>query len=287
MEREKGLAIGAPEVFLKVYAGKSELCRVPGFVFREECGTMKEMRKDACQAGQNAEKQKQGGNNQTMEPKILFEDKDILVCEKPAGVPVQTAGVGRQDMVSILKNYLAGKEGCSGVPYIGLVHRLDQPVQGVMVFAKNKTSAARLSAQVTDGRMEKIYQAVVKGSPKEDKGSLVDYLVKDGRTNTSSIVNLKTKGAKKAELLYQVLSRKDGRALLKIQLLTGRHHQIRVQMAGAGMPLEGDRKYGNSSEKSGAYVKLCASKLGFVHPVTGKKLTFSCEPWFVQQEEWA
>lgn len=87
MEREKGLAIGAPEVFLKVYAGKSELCRVPGFVFREECGTMKEMRKDACQAGQNAEKQKQGGNNQTMEPKILFEDKDILVCEKPAGVP--------------------------------------------------------------------------------------------------------------------------------------------------------------------------------------------------------
>lgn len=77
MEREKGLAIGAPEVFLKVYAGKSELCRVPGFVFREECGTMKEMRKDACQAGQNAEKQKQGGNNQTMEPKILFEDKDI------------------------------------------------------------------------------------------------------------------------------------------------------------------------------------------------------------------
>ncbi|MDY3919431.1 MAG: RluA family pseudouridine synthase [Candidatus Limivivens sp.] len=229
------------------------------------------------------------------EPHILFEDQEILVCEKPAGVPVESARIGTADMVSILRNYLAAKPEVSGIPYVGLVHRLDQPVQGVMVFAKTKKSAANLSAQVSGGRMKKIYQAVVEGNPPEESGQLTDWLFKNGKTNTSEIVKEGTKGAKKAMLNYRVLERRDGRALVEVELLTGRHHQIRVQMAGAGMPLAGDRKYGKADnlpeqkmpDKAGdgmpsvlEHVALCAVRLTFCHPKTGKELTFTCKPDF-------
>jgi 23S rRNA pseudouridine1911/1915/1917 synthase len=113
-----------------------------------------------------------------MEIDILYEDGQLLVCRKPAGVPVQSGKVGQKDMVSILRNYRNGKEGDT---YIGLVHRLDQPVQGVMVFAKTKMAAAELSRQITDGRMKKQYLAVTCGKPMKKQGALVDYLLKDGR----------------------------------------------------------------------------------------------------------
>lgn len=208
--------------------------------------------------------------------KILYEDGQILVCVKPAGIPVQSASVGTKDMVSILRNYRMEKER---ELYVGLVHRLDQPVQGVMVFAKTKAAAADLSRQVSDGRMKKQYLAVVCGKPAEKEGVLVDYLLKDGRTNTSSIVKKETKGAKRAELSYRIVREMQGFALAQINLVTGRHHQIRVQMAGAGMPLAGDRKY-NRGEGADAskYVALAAHRLEFFHPVTGKKLCFEEEP---------
>ncbi|MDE6907575.1 MAG: RNA pseudouridine synthase [Lachnospiraceae bacterium] len=211
-----------------------------------------------------------------MEIDILYEDGQLLVCRKPAGIPAQSRKVGQKDMVSILRNYRNGKEGDT---YIGLVHRLDQPVQGVMVFAKTKMAAAELSRQITDGRVRKQYLAVICGKPIKKQGVLVDYLLKDARTNTSSIVPEGTKGAKRAELRYRIIAETLGYALAEIDLLTGRHHQIRVQMAGAGMPLAGDRKYNLSDAgQTEKYVALAAHRLSFEHPVLKKEICFEGKP---------
>lgn len=176
-------------------------------------------------------------------PEILYEDEAVLVCRKEAGVAVQTARSAQQDMVSLLKNYRAAKKE---TPYIGVIHRLDQPVEGVMVFAKTPQAAAKLSAQVSGRSVEKEYLAVTAGVPQPESGKLRDFLRRDGRTNTSSVVAEGTPDAKEARLSYRVeqTSADGARALVLVRLETGRHHQIRVQMAHAGYPLEGDRKYG-------------------------------------------
>ena len=137
-----------------------------------------------------------------MEIRILFEDEQIIVCEKPAGVAVQTERLGQADMESLLKNGRAGK---GEPPYIGVVHRLDQPVCGVMVFAKTKESAAALGRQIASGKADKFYYAVTDGVPEAGKGQLTDYLLRDGRTNTSAVVESSTPGAKRAELSYEIL----------------------------------------------------------------------------------
>lgn len=234
-----------------------------------------------------------------MQKNILYEDEDIMVVFKPAGIATQTARIGQQDMVSELKNYLAGKGQHQGEkePYLGLVHRLDQPVSGLLAFGKSKRGAAGLSRLVTEGKLQKYYYAVVLGRMKEEKGTLCDYLYKDSRTNQSVIVSEDFKGAKEAVLEYEQLSTLavfgDGResvkklpevSLVRIRLLTGRHHQIRVQFANAGYPLLGDNKYGNDasrdlSAKAGCKsIALCAYRLDFDHPVTGKKMSFEKKP---------
>ena len=164
-------------------------------------------------------------------PRILFEDQEILVCHKPSGVPAQTNRIGTPDLVSILKNHLR-KESRS--PYLALIHRLDQPVEGLMVFAKTPRSAKELSRQLTTSGFGKYYLAVAEGVPSEAEADLTDYLVKDARSNTSHICSKDTPQAKIAKLHYKVLAAgttADGSScsLLKIHLDTGRHHQIRVQ----------------------------------------------------------
>ncbi len=211
-----------------------------------------------------------------MEPKILYEDDAILVCHKPAGVAVQTGRLGEADMESLLKNYRAGK---GETPWIGVVHRLDQPVEGVMVFAKTKEAAASLSRQMRERLAEKSYYAVTDGIPAQKKGMLEDYLIRDGRTNLSSVTERGAKGAKRAALAYEVIQEKDGRAILKIRLETGRHHQIRVQLSHAGMPVAGDRKYNFREHvlpRAGG-LKLCACHLSFRHPVSRRKLEFEID----------
>ena len=240
-----------------------------------------------------------------MNLKIVFEDAHLLVCYKPAGVPVQSARTGTKDCESILKNYLYEKEPEKGIPYLAVIHRLDQPVEGLLVFAKTETAAAGLNRQLQDGRMKKSYLAVrEKGSntvetdrkkgndggkpgknvekPVDNWSEKVDFLRKNGRENRSEIVGEKTAGAKKAVLRYRILKTSKERELTEIRLITGRHHQIRVQMAGMGTPLAGDRKYGiknkdvDSVDKS--YPALCAYHLEFVHPKTQKTMTFQIEP---------
>lgn len=217
-----------------------------------------------------------------VEEHILFEDKEILVCHKPSGIAVQNARIGSMDMESALKNYLAAKEP-GKVPYLGIVHRLDQPVEGVVVFAKTSRAAKELSRQMAGGEMGKYYLAVTFGKPSKEEGILEDFLKKDGRTNTSAVVTKDTAGGKRARLSYEVLDKcmdsqeEAEKYLLKIRLETGRHHQIRVQMSHAGMPLAGDRKYGQPSKKL-LTLGLCSVNLSFTHPVTEKKMSFETKP---------
>lgn len=218
-------------------------------------------------------------NNQ-IEKNILYEDRDILVCRKPSGMPVQAAGIGTMDMESALKNYLAQKNP-GKMPYLAVIHRLDQPVEGVLVFAKTSGAAGNLSKQIMAGGAGKYYLAVTEGKPEKSEGTLTDYLKKNGRANISQTVPANTPGAKKAILYYKVLDQKEinGKihTLLKIKLETGRHHQIRVQLSHAGMPLLGDRKYNPSGER-GVSLGLCSCGLEFKHPKTGKQMKFETEP---------
>lgn len=218
--------------------------------------------------------------------RILYEDNDIIVCHKPAGIATQTARVGQADMVSEITNYLkAGGFDKKKSLYVGVIHRLDQPVEGILVFAKNKAAAADLSRQAAGDAMEKEYLAVVCGKLFSQAGELKDYLLKDGRTNISRIVPPEVKGAKEARLSYEILSEGSyGTALARIRLYTGRHHQIRVQMANAGMPLLGDRKYAGEEAVSLSLqlgikeIALCAYRLTFTHPKTGKRMRFEISP---------
>lgn len=212
-----------------------------------------------------------------MEQNILFEDEQIIVCYKPAGVPTQTSKLGEQDMVSMLKNYLNGA-------YVGLIHRLDQPVEGLLVFAKTSFAAKELSKGLQGVGFGKYYKAVLWGVPNEKEATVEDYLVKDGRTNTSRVCSSSEKDAKKAVLAYEVLGegKDDDRdiSLVKVKLETGRHHQIRVQMANMGCPIWGDAKYNTKAVQDRRYrqIALCAYRLEFIHPQTKKKMEFEIEP---------
>lgn len=209
--------------------------------------------------------------------RILYEDEHIIVCYKPAGIPTQTSKLGEQDMVSLLKNYLRGG-------YLAVIHRLDQPVEGLLVFAKTPFAAKELNKGLQGAGFGKYYQAVLWGIPKEKEATLENYLVKDGRTNTSRIADAKEKDAKKAVLHYEVLQTgKDGEkdiSLVQVKLETGRHHQIRVQMAGMGHPIWGDAKYNTApiQDRRFRQIALCAYKLKFIHPKTKRQMQFEIQP---------
>ena len=227
-----------------------------------------------------------------MQKNIIYEDEHMIVVYKPAGIATQTARVGQQDMVSELKNYLAGKpeHQVKGKPYLGVVHRLDQPVSGILVFAKNQKAAAGLSAQVSNKRMGKYYYAVIYGIPVKEADRLEDYLYKDGGTNRSLVVGEDFPQAKKAVLTYKnvrtmmILEKEQEVSLLEIQLHTGRHHQIRAQLSHRGMPLLGDSKYGSEKSKLLSReigcrdVALSAYKLVLQHPITKKEMVFERKP---------
>lgn len=212
-----------------------------------------------------------------MKTKIIYEDKTVLVCHKPAGLAVESAGIGQMDMVSELKNYLKS-------PYLGVVHRLDQPVEGLLVFAKNKAAAAGLSSQLQKDILNKEYKAVVCGEPPEKEAKLVDYLLKDNKTRTARVAAKGQKDAKEAVLIYHVLETCEKASLLAVVIETGRFHQIRAQLSHMGNPILGDQKYASllSTEVSKAVgarnVALCASKIRFIHPSSKEKMTFEIEP---------
>lgn len=277
--------------------------------------------------------------------RVIYEDEEILAVEKPAGLESQASRDFEPDMVSEIKNYLirrarreagSGEKGLSpklstplstaaGEPYVGVIHRLDKPVSGVMVYAKTRSAAAFLSREVQEHRVTKIYHAVVCGKPVDNVGNFVDNLYMDREKNYSFIVDKSEKDGKRAELSYRVVGGPKERALpdggsvwltlLEIELKTGRHHQIRVQLAGHGLPLWGDSRYnpmfGGSIPISGKTegagteepadrkegkgqagakgtagtsraprepLALAAVRLGFTHPTAKKRMEFSMEP---------
>lgn len=215
--------------------------------------------------------------------RILHEDSHIVVCEKPPGVPSQSDKTGDYDMVNGLKNYFYEKEPEKGQPYIGLVHRLDRPVGGIMVFARTPFAAKNLSEQSRMRQMKKRYLAVLTGELSETPGEpvlLTDYLVKDARTNLSRVSSEKDKNAKKAQLYYKVLGVRDGLTLVEVELLSGRHHQIRVQLSKHMTGIWGDTKYNPAYQKKDGFYKLAlyACQLEFSHPKTKKQMNFRLTP---------
>ena len=251
--------------------------------------------------------------------RILYEDQDILVCHKRAGMATEGATAGRIDLVSAARNYLARKERMDVKgrrrnlpPYVATVNRLDAPVEGVLVLAKNKNAASDLARQIKDRSTDKYYYALCYGVPFEEKGRLIDNLVRRADTGLAMAVTDKEKAsiagnvmtlqtgekvglisgdAKKAELGYEVIARTDKTALLRIHLLTGRFHQIRVQLSKRGFPILGDDKYGTKEScdyaKDAAVKDIClvSYSFSFKHPGTKKRVTYEIVPDNIQIKE--
>ena len=210
--------------------------------------------------------------------KVIYEDNHIIVVIKEPNVPSQSDKTGDIDMLTLVKNYVKEKYNKPGEAYIGLVHRLDRPVGGLMIFARTSKAASRLSEQVRNKSFKKKYLAVVDGKFNNKNGTLTDYLYKDERNNISKVVTEAKKNSKLAKLDYEVLNFDDKRnlSLIKIDLHTGRHHQIRVQMAHAGHSLFGDQKYGKRGK--GKQIRLWAYEIEFEHPTTKEQLKFTDYP---------
>lgn len=200
---------------------------------------------------------------------ILYEDNHLLVVEKPINMPVQADNTKDQDLLTVLKKYLKNKYNKPNNVYLGLIHRLDRPVGGVMVFAKTSKAASRLSEQIRDHKFIKVYYAVVEGNI-DLKGRFVDKLLKDNETNMVSI----NEDGKEAILDYEKINKIDNLSLMQIKLVTGRSHQIRVQFSSRNYPLYGDQRY-NKNAKVKEQIALYASSISFIHPVTKELLTFS------------
>lgn len=242
---------------------------------------------------------------------VLYADEAILVAEKPVGVESQSARRFEPDMVSEIKKYLVINRLCTPgrEPYVGVIHRLDKPVPGVMVYARTKNAAGVLSTQLQNHQMEKEYEAVVCGKPVNTVENLVDYLKKSVDGNRSFVVDKGITGAKPAKLscrAIQTITEEEQKSsgivtgiscpltLVRIRLETGRHHQIRVQLASHGLPLYGDSDYNPMWRKEDGgrnrELALCAVSLSFAHPVTGKRMRFEMEPagrafsWFSNRE---
>ena len=209
------------------------------------------------------------------ELQVLFEDNHIIVVVKPQNIPSQPDISGDEDMLTIIKKYLVEKYKKAGNAFVGLVHRLDRPTGGVMVFAKTSKAASRISQDIREGDFQKTYLTVVSGKPKEEEGKLVHYLKKNSMTNTVHVVPSATEGAKRAELLYETLEAKGKYNLLRIRLITGRGHQIRVQLAAEVTPICGDVRYGS---KETCKLALWATELKFDHPISKKRMVFIAYP---------
>jgi len=209
--------------------------------------------------------------------KVLYEDNHCIVVIKPAGIPSQSDKTGDTDMLTLVKAYIKEKYNKPGEVYLGLVHRLDRMTEGLMVFARTSKGASRLSEAIREGNFKKEYLAVVQGNL-EGRGHLENYLFKDERTNTSSVVGQDKKGAKLASLDYTVVGNANFKGneytYVRIKLHTGRHHQIRVQMSYIGHPLYGDVKYGGVKGD----LALFACSLKFIHPTKDDIMEFNAMP---------
>lgn len=211
--------------------------------------------------------------------RVVYEDNHIIVVEKPHNVPSQEDETGDKDMLTLVKEYIKETHNKPGNVYVGLVHRLDRVTGGLMVFAKTSKAASRLSEQLRNHEIDKTYLAITYGVPKQTKGRLTNYLLKNDRLNKVEVVPMLTTGAKEAVLDYEIVDTyRDKYALVKINLLTGRSHQIRVQFRHIKCPVFGDMKYGGENMPKGYNLALWCYQLRFVHPTTKQLMTFKSFP---------
>lgn len=204
--------------------------------------------------------------------KVIYEDNHLLVVDKPCNIPMQEDSSKDDDLLSKCKEYIKNKYNKPGNVYLGLVHRLDRPVSGVCVFARTSKAASRLTKQVQDHTFKKEYYAVVEDNGLKDKDHYEDYLLKDSKTNTVKV----NPNGKLAILDYEVLKRKDNLALVKVNLKTGRSHQIRVQFSSRNHALWGDQRY-NKKANVGQQIALHAHSISFNHPISNEELHFTSE----------
>jgi 23S rRNA pseudouridine1911/1915/1917 synthase len=209
---------------------------------------------------------------------ILYEDNHLLVVEKPVNMPTQGDVSNDPDLLSLLKEDIKVRYKKPGNVYLGLVHRLDRPVGGVMVFAKTSKAASRLSEQIRTLSFGKRYLAIVHKTPDISEGRLEHYLAKNRTTNTVQIVKPSSREGKQAILEYKVLETNDKLSLVNVELLTGRSHQIRVQFSAIGHPLYGDQKYGAQVNKPGQQIALWSQEIRFLHPTTKEEMVFHSQP---------
>jgi 23S rRNA pseudouridine1911/1915/1917 synthase len=202
---------------------------------------------------------------------VLYEDNHCLAVSKPAGLLVQGDQTGDRTLVDAATHYLREQYGKPGRVYLGVVHRLDRPVSGVVLLARTSKAAARLSQQFREGRVRKVYHALVERSPPDEQGALEHHLRKDTASNRTHVVDAEEAGARRARLRYRVLRREGGAALVEIEPLTGRSHQIRVQLAAAGSVIVGDVRYGSQREL-GHWIALHAAELEFQHPTRNERV---------------
>lgn len=204
---------------------------------------------------------------------VLYEDNHIIVVNKNSGEIVQGDKTGDVPLSDIVKNWIKDKYNKPGNVFLGVVHRLDRPVQGVVVFAKTSKALARLNDMFRTADVHKTYWAITKNRPEEPEGTLTHWLVRNEKQNKSYAYDTEKPNAKKAVLHYKLLAESDNYNLMEINLMTGRHHQIRCQMAHIGCPIKGDLKYGAKRSNIDGSISLLARKIEFVHPVSKEQIT--------------
>ena len=203
---------------------------------------------------------------------VLFEDNHIIAINKRCGDIVQGDKTGDKPLSEIVKSFLKTKYSKPGNVYLGIPHRLDRPTSGVVIFAKTSKSLPRLNKIFKDGKVQKYYLAVTKNNPEKQEDTLIHWLRKNERTNKSTYFKKETVKAKKAVLHYRVLKKLERYFIIEIELVTGRHHQIRCQLSAIGCPVRGDLKYGYDRSNNDGGIDLHAKKIIFEHPVSGKKI---------------
>jgi 23S rRNA pseudouridine1911/1915/1917 synthase len=205
-------------------------------------------------------------------PEILYEDNHIIAVFKRPSDLSQGDKTGDATLDSEVKLYLARKYNKPGEVFLGLVHRLDRPVSGVLLYARTSKALSRLNTMFRDGEVKKTYLAIVKERPPQDEGTLVHYLKKNEKQNKSYVYDNEVKGSKKATLTYRIVARSERYYLLEVDLQSGRHHQIRAQLAAMGCPVKGDLKYGYSRSNDNSSISLHARKISFTHPVSKQEI---------------
>lgn len=216
--------------------------------------------------------------------KVVYEDNHVIIVHKESGEIVQGDKTGDKPLSETVKNYIRDKYHKPGNVFLGVVHRLDRPVAGLVVFARTSKALSRLNDMFRKGEVHKTYWAVTRNKPVEEKGTLVNWIVRNEKQNKSYVYDKEVSGAKRAELKYQLIAHTDNYHLLEIELLTGRHHQIRCQLAHIGCAIKGDLKYGAPRSNADGSISLLSHKITFIHPVSKK--TIEAESFIPDDNLW-